>query len=372
MDALNPVSQATGLASLLRMPKWIFLQLIESCNLRCRMCYEWGETGTYKEKPELKQLDLDVVRRIIEDCKDSKPHYDLFGGEPLLYPHIESVLTMLRENGSTVAFPTNGTLLKRHAAMLVRTQPYQIWVSLDGPEEINDAQRGKGVYRKALEGIDEVLRLREEAGSEYPKIGITCTVTPLNYHRIESFFFDMISARKLDAMSFELQSYLTEEDHANYVHVLQEHFDTDAAPFSRGFVRGLADFEQMDLAELNRQLEAIRAYSREHQFFLNLNPKDFNLEKLDDYFHARWDRITAHKKRCPQPWTTTEINAKGDVTTCHAHYDLTLGNVNEESIQSIWNGPKYKQFRNYLKKNLFPICTACCLYYQDNTLVEKG
>lgn len=35
------------------LPKWVILQLLEHCNLRCRMCYEWGENGPYREKKSL-------------------------------------------------------------------------------------------------------------------------------------------------------------------------------------------------------------------------------------------------------------------------------------------------------------------------------
>lgn len=31
-------------------PKWVVLQVIEKCNLRCKMCYEWGEYGSYLKK----------------------------------------------------------------------------------------------------------------------------------------------------------------------------------------------------------------------------------------------------------------------------------------------------------------------------------
>ncbi len=29
-------------------PSWLVIQLLERCNLRCNMCYEWGESGAYQ------------------------------------------------------------------------------------------------------------------------------------------------------------------------------------------------------------------------------------------------------------------------------------------------------------------------------------
>ena len=34
-------------------PRWIVFQLLEKCNLRCKMCYEWGESGSYLDKNDL-------------------------------------------------------------------------------------------------------------------------------------------------------------------------------------------------------------------------------------------------------------------------------------------------------------------------------
>jgi MoaA/NifB/PqqE/SkfB family radical SAM enzyme len=43
-------------------PQWITLQLIDACNLRCKMCYEWGENGSYHARKST-LLKLDVVRK---------------------------------------------------------------------------------------------------------------------------------------------------------------------------------------------------------------------------------------------------------------------------------------------------------------------
>ena len=354
------------------LPKWIFLQVIESCNLRCKMCYEWGESGAYKEKPELKQLELSAIKQIIEDCKSAKPHYDLFGGEPLLYPWIKEVLTAIKESGSTVSFPTNGTLLAKHAAMIVEAQPIRLWVSLDGPEEINDSQRGKGVFKKAMDGIDKLFERREASGTKKPQIGVSCTVTPLNYRYLEKFFFESLDLSKIDCFSMELQAFITEEMHEQYTHFISDKFGVSEAPMAQGFVRKLTEFDEIDYAELERQLTRIIEYCALNHIYLNQYPKDVSAENLRKYFSANAQSMSTVKTRCIYPWLSTEVNARGDVTSCHAYYDLSLGNIYEQSLLEIWSGPKYKEFRKYLKKNLLPICTGCCLFYYDESLTNLG
>src|SRR5205807_8685021 len=100
------------LSETLAAPSWVVLQLVEACNLRCTMCYEWGETGAYHDKPTLASLDLDVALRIVRECLPARPYFELFGGEPLLHPGIWDVISAIRTGGCELAFPTNGTLLE--------------------------------------------------------------------------------------------------------------------------------------------------------------------------------------------------------------------------------------------------------------------
>ena len=58
------------------LPKWVFLQLLEHCNLRCRMCYEWGDNGPYREKKTLRRLDIEIVERVIDECRPAQPYYE--------------------------------------------------------------------------------------------------------------------------------------------------------------------------------------------------------------------------------------------------------------------------------------------------------
>ena len=129
---------------------------------------------------------------------------------------------------------TNGTLLAKHAELLVETSPDKIWVSLDGPQEINDRQRGDGVFARAVDGIDRVHALCERRGVAYPLIGISVVVTPFNYRYLETFFFQALDLGKLDCVSLELQAYLTEQDHHDYEHVLQREFGVATAPDGAG------------------------------------------------------------------------------------------------------------------------------------------
>jgi radical SAM protein with 4Fe4S-binding SPASM domain len=351
------------LSDVVAFPKWVVIQLIEKCNLRCKMCYEWGETGAYSQKESLSALDFSVLERVIKDCLPAKPFFEFFGGEPLLYPQVWEAIRLIREGGCELAFPTNGTTLEKHAELLVETQPNRLWISLDGPEEINDRQRGKGVFQKVIRGIDKLYEVRSARNSEFPKIGITYVVTPLNYAYIEEFFLRSIDLCQLDHLSIECQSYASEEQYQRYAEILKSEFGIHSTPCAKGYVQDLSRFAAMDFEVITQQMARIKSVCEEREIRFVAQPKTIEGENIRNYWTANWDKMVDRRSRCAFPWIYAEISARGDVTTCHSFYDLSLGNVYRANILDVWNGEQMEKLRNYLRKKLFPICTSCCRYY---------
>ncbi len=347
------------------IPKWVFLQLLEDCNLRCGMCYEWGEKGSYKKIQHKAQLDIARILNVIKECSAFQPHYELFGGEPLLYPHIEELLSAINKYGSTVDIPTNGTLLIEYAELMIQAQVTKLWISLDGPEFINDRQRGKGVFKKVIAGIETLYNLREKRKSPFPKIGISMVITPLNHLHVKEFFFNSVDIRKLDHISLELQAYITKENYDLYRRQLKHNFKIEDLSYANGFIRDIHDFSDLNITKLNEDLQDLIIYCDKNDIFLNTYPKIISEKNIRLYFNGQWSKLDGAKKFCTFPWISAEISARGNVTTCHSFYDLTLGNIYSDSLEAIWNGHKYDTFRKYLKKNQFGICPACCLYYRN-------
>ncbi len=349
----------------LNAPRWIFIQLLEHCNLRCKMCYEWGDTGSYKKKNELKQLDIKIVKKVIEECKAAQPFYELYGGEPLMYPWLDEVLETIKFYGSQAHLPTNGTLLEKQAEMLVRNELDSVWVSLDGLEKYNDIQRGEGVYQKAVNGMKKLYDIRESMDSQYPRIGTSTVITPFNHLHIEEYFHEIIKQVKLDYISFEIQYYVTQKEYDDYAKVLNNQFGIDDAPIARGFLRETEEFNEMDTLRISEQLKSIQEYCDKHNIYFNTYPKSIAEPDLNKFINADWHNMDIVKKRCPFPWVSAEINARGEVASCHSLYDLTYGNIYEQSLIEIWNNEKYNKFRKHMRKNLLSICPACCLFYNE-------
>lgn len=352
----------------INLPRSISLQVTEVCNLRCKMCYVWGETGCYStdesgRKPII--MDIELIKRIVKELAPVKPFYSLFGGEPLTHPNLEDIITTIKQAGSFMDTPTNGTLLSKNAVMLVQTGIDSVRVSIDGTKAANDSQRGKGSYDKAMEGIESLHQEKQKTGARAPSIGIIYTVTPRNFHSIEEFFLKDLNLSAINNVSIQMENFLTEEMAESYSEMIKTKFGMKKFGYCKGFIRSLSEFNDVDTVELSRQVKNVRKSLGKLGKSTLLLPPTFSPENLSAYLEAKWNSMKDIYNSCIVPWAAMDVTASGDVAPCHVFYDLVLGNLYEHSIKEIWNGEKYKEFRKYMEENnLMSICNGgCCILY---------
>lgn len=90
--------------------------------------------------------------------------------------------------------------------------------------------------------------------------------------------------------------------------------------------------------------------------------KDTSLGIQPESTHDGYERT--YKEVCTLPFYTMNINFNGNVSACSFdwRHGLIMGNANEESLKSIWNGKPYNDFRiMHLRKqrNSHPVCKGC-------------
>jgi len=349
------------------LPRNITLHLTENCNLRCKMCYFWGDTGAYstsrtKQKPKI--LNFEIVKNLIRELAIVKPIYSLYGGEPLLYPYFEELIDEIKKNNSFVDTPTNGTLLSDNAEILVKKEFDFVRVSLDGPRDINDKQRGSGSYDKAIKGINDLFEAKKKNKAKKPFIDIIYTITPDNFLTVEEFFLHDLDISKVDHITIQMQNYITRKMGKDYAEFLSSEFGIQSDTYWKSMVRLPSEFCEIDRTELSRQVNRVRTYYSSQNKNVMLLPPTFSSQNLEAYLISNWDQMIDVYEKCIIPWVSAEIVANGDVAPCHVFYDLVLGNLYENGIADIWNGEKYKRFRNYIESKIFmPICPGCCILY---------
>ena len=95
-------------------PQCISFTLTNSCNLRCRMCGQWGKEGYIYNKTKSRDTHLGLAdwQRLVDEIASYEVAFILIrGGEPFLYPGIIALLEYIHQRGIAISIDTNGTLL---------------------------------------------------------------------------------------------------------------------------------------------------------------------------------------------------------------------------------------------------------------------
>lgn len=147
---------ALGLARITkrRIPLIAVLCVTNKCNLKCWYCY--GEHPYRLDRPEFTTAELLGLIRGLHAL--GTRILQLQGGEPLLRDDLKAVIEEAKRLGMVCDMVTNGTLIAQRP-QLIRLLD-KICISLDGPLETNDRNRGRGAFESAVEGI----RLASGAG----------------------------------------------------------------------------------------------------------------------------------------------------------------------------------------------------------------
>ncbi len=175
-----PLAWLTGsYASGSRFPA-AMVNITNRCNLHCEHCFVYRTANPNLPPPSVHQ-ELDE-ETIIETLRSLRDKYGIgtmlwVGGEPLLRRSLLEKGVPLFAN-STIT--TNGTI------PLVDFGPALLYVvSLDGPEEVNDTIRGKGVYRRVLRTLSSI------PPGFASKVQVQCVVTKKNQHCLEELIVDL-------------------------------------------------------------------------------------------------------------------------------------------------------------------------------------
>ena len=134
-------------------PPFLYLSIINSCNLRCQGC--WVDVE------ERDAIDLDTLNRTITDAKrHGNAFFGILGGEPFMHPELMQVLAAHPDCYFQVF--TNGQFITdKVAAELRRIGNVTPLISIEGREIVSDERRGKKeVYHKTLRGLDQCLKNR--------------------------------------------------------------------------------------------------------------------------------------------------------------------------------------------------------------------
>ena len=135
-------------------PPFLYISIINSCNLRCQGC--WVKVDGPRQL-----IEVDRIDKIINDAKRrGNSYFGILGGEPFLHPNLLDILDRHRDCYFQIF--TNGQLISDDVAReLRRIGNATPLISIEGTEAVSDERRGRlNVLSHTLEGLEHCRRNR--------------------------------------------------------------------------------------------------------------------------------------------------------------------------------------------------------------------
>jgi MoaA/NifB/PqqE/SkfB family radical SAM enzyme len=139
-------------------PPFLYVSIINSCNLRCQGC--WVDVAAKQEI-----IQPEAFHKLVREAKEmGNVFFGIVGGEPFMHPHLLDMLAAHPDCYFQVF--TNGQFITDERARRMRqlgnVTPL---ISVEGNEIVSDERRGRAnVFSKTMEGVRHCLKHRVFTG----------------------------------------------------------------------------------------------------------------------------------------------------------------------------------------------------------------
>jgi MoaA/NifB/PqqE/SkfB family radical SAM enzyme len=315
------------------------ISLSSKCNLSCAMCRPPGGRGF-----EGQHMPMETLERVLPLVAGAFVLIPQGYGEPMMHPRFDEIVATLRglNPDAVIIFTTNGTLMRpERCESLIDSRVSVIEISLDSLvagtyERIRRGSRLSNV----VGNIERMVEAKARRGVAHPHLRLKFVVMKETVeelpsfvefaaaHGIEHIFLNDVEPFYTDAATFMI-------DHR--VHLATYRLTRELADERGVFLDGTA---------INRFEEAAAA--------------ERGPGALGPALSAAPATTFGRGALCPDPYTTMLVETSGDVTVCCFNGGGVLGNVNETSIEELWNGPRYLALRRgFLDGHHAPECARC-------------
>jgi MoaA/NifB/PqqE/SkfB family radical SAM enzyme len=139
-------------------PPFLYVSVINSCNLRCQGC--WVDVSAKQQT-----ISPAAFHQLVREARQmGNSFFGIVGGEPFMHPHL---LDMLEAHpGCYFQVFTNGHFITDERARRMRRMANVTpLISVEGTEVVSDQRRGRaGVWNKTMEGLHNCLNNRVLTG----------------------------------------------------------------------------------------------------------------------------------------------------------------------------------------------------------------
>ena len=284
-------------------PTTVILELVNRCDLQCVMCYQG-----FRNDAEKFTVDETMLDKIFDDFKKNKlSALMLTASEPLLYKHFDKVLKRAEEAEIMDVFIfTNGNLLnEKNSRLILNSCVTRLFISIDAATE-----------------------------ETYNKIRIPVSKRLLEKNRLKKVENNVKNFIKLrndlnKRLPLTRVSFVALKENTHELELFKSKWENI-----------------VDSVEIQRET-SIKVYDK---------IKNYRGDKLKNY-------------NCNRPWADIAIYSNGLVGPCCnlVGRKIPIGNVKDNPIKEIWNGPKMSELRNgFLKNKPNEVCKSCIESQETN------
>ena len=219
-------------------------------------------------------MPLELIKKIYDDTAKYYPKTKIGYAftEPLIYPDLIESLKYANKKNLYTSITTNALTLKQKAKDICKAGLNDIFISLDGPEEIHNQIRGhKSSFQKAIEGIEELLKK-----SSRPNISIFCVITEWNIGYLKEFadYFTKYPIKQLGFM------------HTNFTpdFIVKNHNQI----YDDKYPATISNTEQIEISKMNLKIlmaEIMEIKRSNYPFEVTFSPEISVEEKLDMFYN---------------------------------------------------------------------------------------
>ena len=322
----------------LKLPRVLYIETTNRCNLRCKGCILYR--GNWE--PE-RDMSLAELIRITDQVPDLEQVYLHGIGEPLLNKELADIIRHLKGRKVYVLFNSNGILLNSQCRQeLVAAGLDELRISLDaassaGYQKIRNCEK----FDQVVKNLVSLRTLQKQQQLTYPKMSLWFLGTRDNISELPGF---ITLAAKIGINEVYLQRLVFFQDDEGYGVARPTKSLQDSTDGSSELIQE----SQKLAAELGIQF--------------NASGQSEPVESLQGQTKAGlpWSK-------CYRPLTLMYVTANGNVLPCcispfaTVDYDsIILGNVFENSLEEIWTGSRYDNFRQQHQSATPPkSCRGC-------------
>ena len=335
-------------------PEWIVLGVNNICNLHCKMCdvgIEYTASNFYQNLMGTSPLNMpmELIKILFDQTAKHYPKTKIGYAftEPLIYPDLIESLQYAKTKNLYTSITTNALTLKQKAKAICESELNDIFISLDGPEEIHNQIRGhKSSFQKAIEGIDELLK-----HSQRPNISIFCVITEWNIGHLKEFA-DYFKKFPLKQLGFMHTNFTPDFIGSNHNKIYGDKYPAT-----------ISNTEQIEISKMNLKIlldEITEIKKTDYSFKVTFSPEIKSDIELDVFYNQPEKLIG---RICNDVYRNIMIKSDGSVIPAHGRcFNLNIGNIYNNSLKEIWNSKVVSEFRKDLMNagGLFPACSRCC------------